>query len=155
MKGYVTAISGVWLGVSPQKETPFVRLQCSMQGSADLYHTLYLTEKTKDRTFETLKKYGYEAKTISAIDEFSGDGGDAATALFKPLDKPIQLVVVNESYTNKDGEAKEVTKIESIVGMGFNAKLKDKDKHLFKKFDLMFEDKSKVPTVDEKEELPY
>ena len=161
MKGKVVGISGAWLGVSPKKETPFVKLQCKMESGEDLYHTMWLTEKTQDRTFDQLVMYGFIGDTISKVDELGG-GDTAAAALFVKRE-PIDVIIVNEEYTDKNGELKEVTKIECIVGMGFEQKLQDKDKPRFKKFDLMFRDtkfkkdkaQSKFSKVDPDEEIPF
>lgn len=158
MRGRVTGITGAWLGVSAKKETPFVKLQCSMESGEDLYHTMWLTEKTQDRTFDQLVQYGYVGDTLSKIDDLGG-GDTAANSLFVKRE-PVDVVIVNDEYTDKNGELKEVTKIECIVGMGFEQKLEEKDKYKFKKFDLMFSDKKggktkKIQGVDHEEEMPY
>lgn len=156
-KGLVTKVVGAWLGVSAKKETPYVRLQCEMAEGEDLTHTLWLTDKTKDRSFASLKRYGFVAKKISQIGEFE-DGADAAKAMFEHKKEPISVVVLTEPYTNKDGNEVEITKIESISGMGFQPKLDANQKVKFKKFDLMFTsgtDKKVEDSFDEDEKIPY
>lgn len=160
MAGKVTKIVGAWLGVSPKKETPFIKLQCELESSEDLYHTMYLTEKTKDNTFASLRLYGYAPDEISVIGD-SPDGASAAAAYFEPLNAPVDVVVVNEAYTNDKGERKEITKIECIAGMGFaQAKLQDKDKPKFHRFDLMYKATKKQgggieDSFDDKEQIPF
>lgn len=65
---YQCEIVGQFIGESKEKKTPFVGLQFMPDGGQyERTLCLYLTEKTKARTFDTLRQLGWQTDKISDL----------------------------------------------------------------------------------------
>ena len=170
VKGKVTGIQAAWLGLTP-KGTKFIRLMCVVAGSESLYHTLWLTDKTKDNTFKSLIRYGFkgELEDIGNLD----DPKDAHTFFITPSEG-VEVEIKTEKYTPKGStQSKEVTKIDCVVGFrpaGFQGVDKSKvglfkqDSQAFRKARMEAGEQA-LPTappapddtweVDKDEEIPF
>jgi hypothetical protein len=88
-------------GKSPEKGTPCAIVMFLLQEGPEAGHSIewigYLTEKTEQQTAESMSRCGY-------------DGGKDETI----CRNEVQLVIENESYTNKAGETKERPRVRWI-----------------------------------------
>lgn len=114
MKNKVTGIQAAWLGMTAGG-TKFVRLLCVMAVGDSLYHTLWLTDKTSDRSCDALLAYGFvgELDDIAQLDDPKG-----AHSLFTFPEGGVDVIVKTEKYTPKgSSQEREVTKIDYLVAL--------------------------------------
>ena len=95
-------IVGCFTGESKEKKTPYYGIEFENQQGESIEHVFYLSEKTKERNVDTLIQMGFRAKKIS---DLSNPKMTIPEIFGEPLDE-ISLVVVDEEYTNKEGEVK-------------------------------------------------
>ena len=108
----VIGIDGAWLGLSPKKGTKYVNLLCILNDGQKMYHRLYLTEKTTERSIKTLVAYGFK-KTLEDIGLLAD--GSLANEFFDIPNNGIEVTVKTESWTDKaTGQQKEITKIDYV-----------------------------------------
>lgn len=107
------AVSPVVLGKSNNKGTPFIELYFQIIGGENnggkVRWTTYFTEKTNERSLESLITLGYEGEDIGEFADGELHGLDA---------NEVDIVVELEQYTNDAGESRTTPRVQWVNKSG-------------------------------------
>lgn len=95
-------IVGCFVGESKEKNTPYYGIEFENQDGEFIEHAFYLTEKTKEKQTDLLLDMGFKGKQFTDM----SDPKFKISDLFGQPVTPIELVIKDEEYTNKEGEIK-------------------------------------------------
>ncbi len=108
------ATGSVVLGKSKNKDTPFIEFYFQVKGGdcdgVRVRWTSYFSDKTSERTVQSLETCGWSGDDISAF----VDGG------LHGLDKnDVEIVVEMESFTDQNGAAKNTARVAWVNRLGY------------------------------------
>lgn len=108
------AVGETVLGKSKKQETPFIEFYFEVKGGEAngerVRWTSYFSEKTSERTIDSLRLCGWDGDDLSVFSDGQLHGLDK---------KEVSIVVEIEKYKNEKGEDRESAKVAWVNRIGF------------------------------------
>jgi len=113
---YVATAQDWAIGKSGNKQTPFLKVKFRLKDSGlNVYWDAWLTQNTIEKVTNDLTKTGlYQAKTFMDLADGKGGKGLSTT-------QEVELSVILEEWTTKDGEIKSTPKVQWVNPIGGGA----------------------------------